>query len=165
TGRPADTDTDAAATDTAAADTEAGDDAAADLTTLAEYVGRMGEEQEAIYYLAGSSRAQVEASPHMEAFRARGIEVLVLTDPVDEVSVEHVGTYRDLPLRSIAKGAVDLDPQDETADAETDERFAGLLGRLTELLADKTKDVRLSHRLTESAACVVGDDYDITPAL
>jgi len=165
TGRPADTDTDAAATDTAAADTEAGDDAAADLTTLAEYVGRMGEEQEAIYYLAGSSRAQVEASPHMEAFRARGIEVLVLTDPVDEVWVEHVGTYRDLPLRSIAKGAVDLDPQDETADAETDERFAGLLGRLTELLADKTKDVRLSHRLTESAACVVGDDYDITPAL
>lgn len=166
TGRPAD---DTAQTDTDAeteADADAGDGSAdADLTTLAEYVGRMGEDQEAIYYLAGASRAQVEASPHMEAFRARGIEVLVLTDPVDEVWVEHVGTYQDLPLRSIAKGAVDLDPQDEGTDAETDERFAGLLGRLTELLADKTKDVRLSHRLTESAACVVGDDYDITPAL
>ena len=136
--------------------------------SLAGYVSRMASGQEEIYYLTGPSRAAVENTPHLEAFRARGIEVLALTDPVDEVWVDAVGEYDGHRLRSVAKGDVDLagigtEPADEeTPDAED---FAGLLARLTEELADQVREVRLSHRLTESAACMVGGENDMTPQL
>ncbi|PAY22589.1 molecular chaperone HtpG [Dietzia natronolimnaea] len=138
-------------------------------TTIAEYVSRMVEGQEEIYYLTGTSRAAVENSPHLEAFRARGVEVLVLTDPVDEVWVDAVGEVDGRRLRSVAKGDVDLsgigaEGQDTTGEADSAE-FAGLLGWLGEELADEVKQVRLSHRLTESAACMVGDEFDMTPQL
>jgi molecular chaperone HtpG len=77
-------------------------------TTLRDYVGRMPEGQDAIYYMTGESRAALESSPHMEAFRAKGYEVLLLTDPVDELWVESVPSFDDKPLSSIAKGEVDL---------------------------------------------------------
>lgn len=145
-----------------AADAEAG-------TTIAEYISRMVDGQEEIYYLTGTSRAAVESSPHLEAFRARGVEVLVLTDPVDEVWVDAVGEVEGKRLRSVAKGDVDLsgigaDTQ-EGEDQPDAAEFTDLLTWLGEELEDEVKQVRLSHRLTESAACMVGDEFDMTPQL
>lgn len=138
-------------------------------TTVAEYVSRMADGQEEIYYLTGTSRAAVENSPHLEAFRARGVEVLLLTDPVDEVWVDAVGEVDGKRLRSVAKGGVDLsgigsDTQEKPDEADAAE-FTGLLEWLGEQLSDQVKQVRLSQRLTESAACMVGDEFDMTPQL
>ncbi|MFE6867567.1 molecular chaperone HtpG [Kitasatospora sp. NPDC057692] len=140
-------------------------------TTLREYVGRMKEGQEAIYYLTGEDRGTVENSPHMEAFAAKGYEVLILTDPVDEVWVERVPAFDGHRLQSIAKGQVDLDGPvdgDEEAGAEKarrEQEFAALLPWLTGALSAQVKEVRLSSRLTTSAACIVGDAQDMTPTL
>ncbi|MGN7227225.1 molecular chaperone HtpG [Dietzia maris] len=138
-------------------------------TTIAEYVSRMADGQEEIYYLTGTSRAAVENSPHLEAFRARGVEVLILTDPVDEVWVDAVGEVDGKRLRSVAKGDVDLSGIGSEGEENKDEpdaaEFADLLTWLGEELSDEVKQVRLSHRLTESAACMVGDEFDMTPQL
>ncbi|KDN77200.1 molecular chaperone HtpG [Streptomyces olindensis] len=138
-------------------------------TTLARYVERMKDGQEDIYYLTGESRQSIENSPHMEAFRAKGIEVLLLTDAVDEVWVDAVGEYEGRKLRSVAKGEIDLDAKgEEKADEEREkqaEEFAGLLGWMRERLDEDIKEVRLSTRLTVSPACVVSDAHDLTPAL
>ncbi|MGW2119313.1 molecular chaperone HtpG [Streptomyces zhihengii] len=140
-------------------------------TTLRQYVERMKDGQDTIYYLTGETRAMVENSPHMEAFTAKGYEVLILTDPVDEVWVDRVPAYDGRPLRSIAKGQVDLDESaddGEDADAEKarrEEDFAALLSWLSTTLSEQVKQVRLSSRLTTSAACIVGDAHDVTPTL
>ncbi|MEU5665823.1 molecular chaperone HtpG [Streptomyces longwoodensis] len=138
-------------------------------TTLQQYVERMGDGQDDIYYMTGESRESIENSPHMEAFRAKGVEVLLLTDPVDEVWVDAVGEFEGKRLRSVAKGEVDLDAQGDGASGEEREKqgeeFAGLLGWMKEQLGDEVKDVRLSSRLTVSPACVVSDAHDLTPAL
>ncbi|WP_305094138.1 molecular chaperone HtpG [Prescottella sp. R16] len=139
-------------------------------TTLAQYVARMPEGQDQIYFLTGESRQQLESSPHMEAFRARGLEVLLLTDPVDEVWVTSVPEFDGTPLQSIAQGEVELGTEEEkkAAEAEREERdkeFADLLTYLTETLDDHVKQVRLSTRLTDSPACIVGDEFGMTPAL
>ncbi|MDX2389155.1 MULTISPECIES: molecular chaperone HtpG [unclassified Streptomyces] len=139
-------------------------------TTLREYVERMRDGQDTIYYLTGENRATVENSPHMEAFAAKGYEVLILTDPVDEVWTDRVPAFDGHRLQSIAKGQVDLGgPTGEDEDAESgarrDEEFAALLTWLTTALSDEVKEVRLSSRLTTSAACVVGDAQDMTPTL
>jgi molecular chaperone HtpG len=132
-------------------------------TTLAAYIERMKEGQEEIYFLTGDSRAQVENSPHMEAFQAQGYEVLILTDPVDEIWVEAVPDYEGKKLQSVARGSVDLPKDKEEPEPEGD--FAPLLTFLKEKLEEQVKDVRLSHRLTTSPACLVSDADDITPAL
>ncbi|MCX4759824.1 molecular chaperone HtpG [Streptomyces sp. NBC_01275] len=138
-------------------------------TTLQSYVERMKDGQEDVYYLAGESRESIENSPHMEAFRAKGIEVLLLTDAVDEVWVDVVGEFEGKRLRSVAKGEVDLDAQgDEEAEGAREkqgEEYAGLLGWMTEQLGDDIKEVRLSSRLTVSPACIVSDANGLTPAL
>ncbi|GAA2700113.1 chaperone protein HtpG [Actinoplanes palleronii] len=133
-------------------------------TTLAAYVERMKEDQEEIYYLTGESRSQVVNSPHMEAFQAQGYEVLILTDPVDEIWVDAVPDFDGKKLRSIARGSVDL-KKDDAEEKEPEGDFAPLLGFLKEKLDEQVKEVRLSHRLTTSAACLVSDSDDITPAL
>jgi molecular chaperone HtpG len=133
-------------------------------TTLAGYVERMKEGQEEIYYLTGDSRAQVENSPHMEAFRDQGYEVLILTDPVDEIWVDAVPDFDGKKLQSIARGSVDL-PKKDADEPEPEGDFAPLLTFLKDNLTERVKDVRLSHRLTTSAACLVSDTDDITPAL
>ncbi|MFF7857395.1 molecular chaperone HtpG [Streptomyces sp. NPDC007904] len=137
--------------------------------TLKQYVERMPDGQDAIYYITGESRESVGNSPHMEAFRERGIEVLLLTDPVDEVWVDAVGEYEGKPLRSIAKGEIDLGAQgDEKAGEDRERRaeeYAGLLGWMRERLGEDVKEVRLSTRLTVSPACLVADANDLTPAL
>jgi molecular chaperone HtpG len=137
-------------------------------TTLAEYIGRMKEGQEQIFYATGDSRQQVERSPHLEAFKAKGYEVLLLTDPVDEVWVGLVPEFDGKPLQSVAKGEVDLDSDGDTSEAEREEQqkeFADLLNWLKETLDDQVKEVRLSTRLTESPACLITDAFAMTPAL
>ncbi|GAA4782254.1 molecular chaperone HtpG [Actinomycetospora chlora] len=129
-------------------------------TTLRVYKERMPEGQDAIYYLTGSTRASIENSPHIEAFRAKGYEVLLLTDQVDEVWTDTVTEYDGTPLASIAKGDVDLG-----ADDEKPEGFEGLLTWMGTELADDVKEVRLSSRLTTSPACLVGDPGDLSPML
>jgi molecular chaperone HtpG len=139
-------------------------------TTLAEYVERMKDGQGQIFYATGQSHEQLLKSPHLEAFKAKGYEVLLLTDPVDEVWVGSVTEFDGRTLQSVAKGEVDLDSEDEKAahDAEHQEQrrdFADLLAWLQETLGDHVKEVRLSTRLTESPACLVTDSFGITPAL
>lgn len=138
-------------------------------TTLQAYVERMKEGQNDIWFMTGESRRAIEDSPHMEAFRAKGVEVLLLTDAVDEVWVDAVGEYEGKALRSVAKGEIDLDDdRQEKSDAEKEqqgEEYAGLLGWMTEHLSEDVKEVRLSSRLTVSPACVVSDANELTPAL
>ncbi|MET9394128.1 molecular chaperone HtpG [Streptomyces sp. NPDC006624] len=137
--------------------------------TLAQYVERMKDGQDDIYYITGESRQGIENSPHMEAFRDKGIEVLLLTDPVDEVWVDAVGEYEGRKLRSVTKGEIDLGAEGEEKAGEEREKqaeeYAGLLGWMRERLDDDIKEVRLSNRLTVSPACVVSDAHDLTPAL
>ncbi|WP_438489795.1 molecular chaperone HtpG [Streptomyces sp. S186] len=137
--------------------------------TLEQYVARMRDGQEDIYYITGESRQSIDNSPHVEAFRERGIEVLLLTDPVDEVWVDVVGEFQGKRLQSITKGEIDLGAQgDEKSEDEREkqaEQYADLLGWMTEQLADDVKEVRLSSRLTVSPACIVAGAEDLTPAL
>jgi molecular chaperone HtpG len=137
-------------------------------TTLAEYVERMKDGQTQIFYATGETRQQLTKSPHLEAFKAKGYEVLLLTDPVDEVWVGVVDEYDGKPLQSVAKGEVDLDSEEGTSEAEREEQqkdFADLLAWLKETLSEHVKDVRLSTRLTQSPACLITDAFGITPTL
>lgn len=137
-------------------------------TTLAEYVQRMKEGQKQIFYATGESRQQILKSPHLEAFKAKGYEVLLLTDPVDEVWVGVVNEFDGTPLQSVAKGEVDLDSDEDHSEAEREEQqkeFADLLTWLKETLSEHVKEVRLSTRLTESPACLITDAFGMTPAL
>ena len=140
------------------------------MTTLAAYVDRMKDGQEQIYYMTGESRQQIESSPHMEAFKARGLEVLLLTDSVDEVWVGNVPDFDGKPFQSISKGEVDLDTEEEKKEAEgkreeQDKEFEDLLKWMSETLSEDVKEVRLSSRLTTSPACVVGDEFSFSPQL
>ncbi|MGV0624841.1 molecular chaperone HtpG [Mycolicibacter minnesotensis] len=139
-------------------------------TTLAQYVERMKDGQEQIFYATGESRQQLLKSPHLEAFKAKGYEVLLLTDPVDEVWVGAVAEFDGKPLQSTAKGEVDLDSEeDKTAHEaqrkEQEKDFADLISWLEQALTDHVKEVRLSTRLTESPACLITDTFEMTPAL
>jgi molecular chaperone HtpG len=131
-------------------------------TTLRAYLERMPEGQDAIYYGTGPSRSALEHSPHLEAFRAKGYEVLLLTDAVDEVWVDTVPAFEGKSLVSVAKGEVDLGG---SVDDEAEQGFAELLTWMGSTLAEDVKEVRLSHRLTDSAACLVGEPGDLTPTL
>lgn len=156
---------------------ESSADAAA-LTDLDGYVARMKEGQKEIFYLTGESRSMVEGSPHLEAFRARGVEVLYLTDPVDELMVQTLHEYREKRLKSVGKGEVDLDAvagggedgeEDKKQRAEKlkerEKELEPLLGALQKKLDPHVKHVRLSGRLTESPACLVGAEHDYSPQL
>jgi molecular chaperone HtpG len=139
-------------------------------TTLREYIERMKDGQQDVYYMTGESRSIIENSPHMEAFQAKGFEVLVLTDPIDEMWVDAVGEYEGKQFQSIAKGQVDLDSDEEkkTAEAEREQQtkdFAELLSWMTTTLGESVKEVRLSSRLTTSPTCIVGDSNDMSPTL
>jgi molecular chaperone HtpG len=141
-----------------------------ELTTLAEYIERMKDGQEQIFYATGDSRHQLLNSPHLEAFKAKGYEVLLLTDPVDEIWVGQVTEFDGKPLHSVAKGEIDLDTEEERTAHEEERKeqekdFADLLAWLKETLSDQVKEVRLSTRLTESPACLITDAFEITPAL
>jgi molecular chaperone HtpG len=140
------------------------------LTTLAEYVSRMKEGQRQIFYATGESPQQILNTPHLEAFKAKGYEVLLLSDTVDEIWLGSVTEFDGKPLQSIAMGDVDLDTEEEKSAHEAErkeqeENFADLLTWLTETLSDHVKEVRLSTRLTDSPACLITDAFGITPSL
>jgi molecular chaperone HtpG len=139
-------------------------------TSLHDYVTRMKEGQPAIYYVTAPNRETAERSPHLEAFRARGYEVLFFLDPIDELWLRLPREVEGKTLVSVAKGAVDLGTeeekkQEETAREETSERFKDLLLALRAGLQDHVRDVRLSGRLTSSPACLVGEAGDLSPHL
>src|ERR1700730_17494679 len=141
-----------------------------ELTTLADYVERMKDGQQQIFYATGESRQQILDSPHLEAFKAKGYEVLLLTDTVDEIWLGSVTEFDGKPLQSVAKGEVDLDTEEEKTahEAERKERekdFADLLTWLAETLSEHVKEVRLSTRLTDSPACLITDAFGVTPSL
>jgi molecular chaperone HtpG len=128
----------------------------------------MKDGQEQIFYATGETRQQILKSPHLEAFKAKGYEVLLLTDPVDEIWVGNVMEFDDKPLQSVAKGEVDLESKEDQSEAEREEQekdFADLLAWLKETLGDHVTEVRLSTRLTESPACLITPTFGMTPAL
>ncbi|MEV4416148.1 molecular chaperone HtpG [Catellatospora sp. NPDC049609] len=131
-------------------------------TTLRAYVERMKPDQTEIFYLVGEHRATLENSPHLEAFAANGIEVLLLHDPVDAMWVDLVGDYDGKAFASASRGEVELKTESDQAPAA---EYDALLAWMGTRLAEKVKQVRLSTRLTTSAACLVSDAFDASPAL
>ncbi|MBP6898927.1 MAG: molecular chaperone HtpG [Burkholderiaceae bacterium] len=135
-------------------------------TSLADYVSRMKEGQEAIYVITADSLAAARNSPQLEIFKKKGIEVLLLTDRVDEWLLSHLYEFEGKPLQSVAKGAVDLGQlQDETekkAAEEAAEAFKPTLDRLKDTLKDRAKDVRVTTRLVDSPACLVVEEGDMS---
>lgn len=136
------------------------------LTSLKDYLERMKEGQEAIYTLSGTELDRLASSPHLEGFRARDIEVLYLTDPVDEFWTTMVTDYEGKPFRSVTRGQADLDrfdgKEEDSAESETQEEGQGpLLAAIRLALGDKVKEVRVSKRLAESPACLVAGEGDM----
>jgi molecular chaperone HtpG len=138
-----------------------------ELTGFAGYLERMKEGQEAIYYIAGEDAGKIVNSPHLEGFRAKGIEVLLLSDPVDEFWMQYVTEYEGKPFKSVTRGAADLDAikGDEKEDKPKDEANTPKLDKLIALikveLGAAVKDVRSSKRLTDSPVCLVADEGDM----
>jgi molecular chaperone HtpG len=137
--------------------------------SLADYIGRMKEGQDKIYYIAAESFAAAKNSPHLEVFRKKGLEVLLLTDRVDEWLMSHLTEFEGKPLQSVAKGALDLDKiaseEEKQEQKQAEDQFRDLLARVKEVLGDKVKDVRISSRLTDSPACLVVDEYALSTHL
>jgi len=136
------------------------------LVSLDEYVAAMRPGQEAIYTITGDSLEVIKRSPQLEGFRARRVEVLLMTDPIDEFWVPAVGTYKEKPFKSATRGGVDLDkitPPEEQEDEkpESPAKLASLIAIFKLALGDAVKDVRSSDRLTDSAVCLVADEGDM----
>jgi len=140
------------------------DDAATPAIALDAYVGRMKEGQKAIYYLTADSFATAKASPHLEVFRARGIEVLLLSDPVDEWLVTHLTEFDGKPLKSVSAGKLELPGDEETKEEDAGEQHP-LVERLAKALTGKAASVRRSTRLTDSPACLVGEEFGMSANL
>jgi molecular chaperone HtpG len=140
------------------------------LTTLKDYVARMKEGQNEIYYLTGESRAQVENSPHLETFKDKGYEVLYLVDTVDELLTQSLNEYGGKKLKSVGKGTVNLGSDEEKKQTEEElkakeEQMKPLLDLLQQKLDANVKQVRLTSRLTNSPVCLVGAEHDYSPQL
>ena len=131
--------------------------------SLADYVGRMQEGQDKIYYVTADTHRSAASSPHLEVFRDKGIEVLLLSDPVDEWVMGHLREFDGRELRDIRRGELDLDAQDEQADdSEKDEgEHKEFLDRLRAQLKDEVETVRLTERLTDSPACLAIGEFDM----
>ena len=137
--------------------------------SFADYKARMKEGQEAIYYITADTLAGAKNSPQLEVFKKKGIEVLLMTDRVDEWALNFVHEFDGTPLQSVAKGAVDLgklqDEAEKKAAEEAAETLKPLLARLKEALKDKAEDVRLTTRLVDSPACLVVQDAGMSMQL
>ena len=138
-------------------------------TSLADYKARMKEGQAAIYYITADNLAAAKNSPHMEVFKKKGIEVLCMTDRVDEWSLNYLHDFDGTPLQSIAKGAVDLGSLQDEAEKKAAETAAEgskeLIAKLKEALKDKAQDVRVTTRLVDSPACLVVQDHGMSTQL
>lgn len=134
--------------------------------TLAEYVGRMKEGQDKIYYITADSFAAAKNSPHLEIFRKKGVEVILLYERVDEWLASNLQEFEGKPLQSVAKGDLDLGKLEDEAEKKEQEKEAGDFKELTEkiqkTLGEKVKEVRITHRLTSSPACLVSDQWGMS---
>ena len=155
------------------------EDAEEDTVSLDDYAARMKEGQEAIYYVTADSYATAKNSPHLEIFREKGIEALLLTDPIDEWMVSHLTEYAEKPLQSVTKGELDVEAlggvggeggAEDKSDAEGQEAGAGadeaaalteLTQRVKQALDERVKEVRVTRRLTDSPACLVADSHEL----
>ncbi len=134
--------------------------------SLDAYLSRMKEGQEHIYYVTGDTPAAARNSPHLEVFRKKGIEVLLLTDRVDEWMLSFLSTYQEKPLMSVARGGLDLGKLADEAEKQQAEQIADefkpLAERIKASLGERVKDVRVSNRLTDSPCCLVSDEGEIS---
>ena len=134
--------------------------------SLADYIGRMKPEQDKIYYVTAETFNAAKNSPHLEIFRKKGIEVLLLSDRVDEWVVSHLTEFEGKQLVSVAKGGLDLGKLEDAAEKQEQEQEAGEFKELTEKIAkslgERVKEVRITHRLTDSPACLVADEHDVS---
>ena len=144
-------------------------DTADETVSLADYLARMKEGQESIYYVTAETFNAAKNSPHLEVFRKKGIEVLLLTDRVDEWVVSHVTEFGGKALASVARGGLDLGGLEDEAERKAIEQesteLKGLLERVKASLGERVKEVRVTHRLTESPACLVADEHDVSANL
>jgi molecular chaperone HtpG len=134
--------------------------------SLEDYISRMQEGQEHIYYVTAETFAAAKNSPHLEIFRKKGIEVLLLSDRIDEWLVSHLDEFDGKHLQSVAKGDLDLDKseseEEKAAKEEVSKDFESVLNQIKDVLGDKVSEVKLSHRLTQSPACLVADVYGMS---
>jgi molecular chaperone HtpG len=134
--------------------------------SLADYIGRMKEGQEKIYYVTAETFNAAKNSPHLEVFRKKGIEVLLLSDRVDEWVAGYLTEFEGKELVSVAKGGLDLGKLEDEAEKQEQEKeadeFKDLTGKIKGSLGDKVKEVRITHRLTDSPACLVADEHDLS---
>ncbi|PKO33132.1 MAG: molecular chaperone HtpG [Betaproteobacteria bacterium HGW-Betaproteobacteria-7] len=134
------------------------------IVSLADYIGRMKEGQEKIYYVTADTFNAAKNSPHLEIFKKKGIEVLLLSDRVDEWVVGHLTEFEGKQLQSVAKGGLDLGKLEDEAEKQEAEKAADeykeLLAKVKTSLGDKVKDVRVTYRLTDSPSCLVSDEHD-----
>ncbi len=142
------------------------EDTEEETVSLDDYISRMKEGQTAIYYVTAENHATAKNSPHLEIFRKKEIEVLLLTDPIDEWLVTHLTEYGEKPLASVNKGELDLgDLTDETSDDKAeetaDDKLDDLTKRIEKVLDERVKEVRITRRLTESPACLVADEHEM----
>ena len=137
--------------------------------SLADYVARMKPEQSKIYYVTADTWQAATHSPHLEVFRKKGVEVLLLTDRVDEWMLSFLHDFEEKELVSVARGDLDLGAMEDEAEkaehAKVEGEFKALVERAKAVLTDKAKDVRITHRLTDSPSCLVADDGDISGTL
>ena len=137
--------------------------------SLAGYIGRMKEGQDKIYYVTAENYNAAKSSPHLEIFRKKGIEVLLLWDRVDEWMLSHLREFEGKSLASVAKGGLDLeslaDEEEKKKQSEVADAFKPLVDRLTKSLDEKVKEVRVTLRLVDSPACVVVDENEMSPHL
>jgi molecular chaperone HtpG len=142
---------------------------AAEGVSFADYLGRMKEGQEAIYYITADTLAAAKSSPQLEIFRKKGLEVLLLTDRVDEWMLSHLYEFEGKPLQSVAKGGFDLgklqDDEEKKQAEEAAAAFKPVLDRLKETLKERAKDVRVTSRLVDSPACIVVEEGDMSSHL
>jgi molecular chaperone HtpG len=134
--------------------------------SLADYIARMQEKQEKIYYITADSYKAAKSSPHLEIFRKKGIEVLLMSDRIDEWLMSHLSDFEEKSMQSITHGALDLgeldDEESKNALKEAEKQVSGLAERVKAALGDKVKDVKFTHRLTDSPACIVADENGMT---
>ncbi len=144
-------------------------DTAAQEVSLQDYIGRMQEGQEKIYYVTADTFAAAKSSPHLEIFRKKGIEVLLLHDRIDEWMISHLSEFDGKKLQSVAKGSLDLGALEDKEEKEQLEREADahkdFIDRMRKALGDRIKDVRVSHRLTDSPSCLVVEEDDMALSL
>jgi len=134
--------------------------------SLDDYIARMKEGQEKIYFVTADSLKAARSSPHLEIFRKKGIEVLLLSDRIDEWLVSNLTEYAGKTLQSVAKGSLDLGKLEDEVEKQAHEKeveaYNDLISKLKEVLGERIKDVRITYRLTESPACLVADTYDMS---